>query len=681
MQALRIFRVRATRSGAAFFHIAVIAAWTLAVAGIAAAGLSPFLEHRVVRALEFRVRLALGKSPPIDDRLKAYALDDNTAAALGGVRLTTDDWIKVFTALAARKPHAILVDGMFSSSQDIKPEQEAAIRALAALPAPVIVGALVTPIPIKYRSPVAAAKYTSGWTKDTEPHAGGRALPGAQAFGPTPLYQSAFRNVGHIVQEWPARFAPAFLMADGEAIPHIGLYAAARREIGAEGIVADGHLIPVDADGLAEINFLPPTESAKRVKTLRQVIEKARSGVPIDTVQEGDTVLIINNYSTGNTDILDSPFGPIPGGYIILSIINSVMRGDYVTRFATDLPFVILFALLGALVGAVSPMLLFWALLLLVTAAHVSASLGAFAYAGVTVPWLFPLVAFVGTGLTEYARQRSLEARRKDFLESEVATASALQQQFFPNPNCREGRFDLAAYYRPADAVGGDWYSYRLLEGRWLHVHLGDVTGHGTPAALLASFAKGATDMFYDDAARRGMPAGEISLAALHRSLNTIFLRDSGEYMLMTMFSMAIDLETGACAFLNSGHKPGFVLSGDARSIQVLTRSDSTILGHADLSPDMDVSRNVVLGGSETILILSDGLMDVPTSLGIKTNERTIRKLMKTLAGMSADQARERIVEDLALEGGRKGREVPDDVTFVVVRLKLGLAGKREGAA
>jgi serine phosphatase RsbU (regulator of sigma subunit) len=625
-----------------------------------------------VKALEFRTRLIAGRSPPLDPHLKAYALDDNTAAMLGGVRLSTDDWIKIFTALAARKPHAILVDGMFSSNQDVKKEQEDAIRALADLPSPVIVGALVTPLPIKYRSPVASDKFLSGWTQLTEPYTGGRPLAGARAYGPTPLYQSGFKHVGHIVQEWPARFAPAFLMKDGEAIPHIGLYAATRREIGPDGIRVDGHLIPSDADGLAAINFLPPALCASRVKTLRQVVEKARAGQPIEGVNEGDTVLIINNYSTGNTDILDSPFGPVPGGYIILSIINSVIRGDFIARLATDEPFILLLAGLGAAVGALSSGVVFWLALLGVMLLHLGASLAAFALGATMVPWLFPLAGFAASGLTAYARQRALESKRRNYLENEVATASALQQQFFPPPNCREARFDLAAYYVPADAVGGDWYSYRILNGRYLHMHLGDVTGHGTPAALLASFAKGATDMFYDD-----HPQGDVSLAELHRSLNKIFMRESGEMMLMTLFSIAIDLETGACQYLNSGHKPAFVLTADGRAIHVLTRAGSTILGHDELPPNLEVTRSLTLAGNETILIMSDGLVDVPNSFGIKTNERTMRKMMKSLTGHTAEQARDVIVRQLGLETSRRGREVPDDITFMVTRLRLQMARKR----
>ena len=47
------------------------------------------------------------------------------------------------------------------------------------------------------------------------------------------------------------------------------------------------------------------------------------------SVHPGDVVVMITHYATGNTDFLDSPWGHIPGGYILLSSINSVLRGEW----------------------------------------------------------------------------------------------------------------------------------------------------------------------------------------------------------------------------------------------------------------------------------------------------------------------------------------------------------------
>ena len=82
-----------------------------------------------------------------------------------------------------------------------------------------------------------------------------------------------------------------------------------------------------------------------------------------------------------------------------------------------------------------------------------------------------------------------------------------------------------------------------------------DVTGHGTPAALVASFAKGATDMIYADWSKRG--AGHPPLRLVHENLNDMLRSGVGELAFMTMFSVTIDLRKHEIFYLNSGHRPG----------------------------------------------------------------------------------------------------------------------------
>jgi serine phosphatase RsbU (regulator of sigma subunit)/PAS domain-containing protein len=79
-------------------------------------------------------------------------------------------------------------------------------------------------------------------------------------------------------------------------------------------------------------------------------------------------------------------------------------------------------------------------------------------------------------------------AARRSRADSERQLAGLLQQVIMPTgqaPDALPG-IALAARYRPASAaagVGGDWYgAVRLPDGRLL-LHVGDVAGHGFPAA------------------------------------------------------------------------------------------------------------------------------------------------------------------------------------------------------
>ena len=48
----------------------------------------------------------------------------------------------------------------------------------------------------------------------------------------------------------------------------------------------------------------------------------------------------------------------------------------------------------------------------------------------------------------------------------------------------------IAARYRPMTAVAGDFYDFLELDAKRLGILIADVSGHGVPAALIASMVK-----------------------------------------------------------------------------------------------------------------------------------------------------------------------------------------------
>jgi serine phosphatase RsbU (regulator of sigma subunit) len=82
---------------------------------------------------------------------------------------------------------------------------------------------------------------------------------------------------------------------------------------------------------------------------------------------------------------------------------------------------------------------------------------------------------------------RDYNARMKKDLEE----AREIQRSLLPQKLPRDPRFQLAVSYHPLEEVGGDWYSVELSSDRSaLELHIADVSGHGLPAAFLASMAK-----------------------------------------------------------------------------------------------------------------------------------------------------------------------------------------------
>ena len=66
-----------------------------------------------------------------------------------------------------------------------------------------------------------------------------------------------------------------------------------------------------------------------------------------------------------------------------------------------------------------------------------------------------------------------------------MRVATLIQQQFLPRELPNLPQWQIAAYYGPARAVGGDFYDFIEMPGGRIGIAVGDVTDKGVPAALV----------------------------------------------------------------------------------------------------------------------------------------------------------------------------------------------------
>ena len=86
-----------------------------------------------------------------------------------------------------------------------------------------------------------------------------------------------------------------------------------------------------------------------------------------------------------------------------------------------------------------------------------------------------------------YARSRENALR----LQSDLVTARDIQRQLLPQHPHKMHRLDLAAVYKPARELAGDFYDFLPYGEGCLAIVVGDVSGKGTAAALYAAMAVG----------------------------------------------------------------------------------------------------------------------------------------------------------------------------------------------
>src|SRR5215217_2991609 len=85
----------------------------------------------------------------------------------------------------------------------------------------------------------------------------------------------------------------------------------------------------------------------------------------------------------------------------------------------------------------------------------------------------------------QLVRQQQAEARTRQRFEQELEVARLIQQNFLPKKLPELPGWQVAAYYRPAREVGGDFYDVIPLPEGQVGFVIGDVTDKGVPAALV----------------------------------------------------------------------------------------------------------------------------------------------------------------------------------------------------
>lgn len=244
-------------------------------------------------------------------------------------------------------------------------------------------------------------------------------------------------------------------------------------------------------------------------------------------------------------------------------------------------------------------------------------------------------------------------ARQKQELEDQIAMAQTIQKALLPDPVLQIPRCIVDFKYQPMMKIGGDFVDVRYDAGsNSLGLFICDVTGHGVPAALVASLVKMSLNEWYAH-------LSDVGGALLRIQAN---LRDKMGEHFITACVAHINLLTGELSTARAGHHPLVVLHKDGSSESVRPRG-RMLMAHT--APNSEVAR-LRLSPGDRILLYTDGLTEALNTEGhlIYPEDR--------LFSAAADRSRdvrglcETIFRSVLDELGGEDR-IEDDITFLLM--------------
>ena len=147
--------------------------------------------------------------------------------------------------------------------------------------------------------------------------------------------------------------------------------------------------------------------------------------------------------------------------------------------------------------------------------------------------------------VAQLVREQEAEARERERFEHELQVAQLIQQHFLPLSLPQPPGWSIQAHYRPARAVGGDFYDIVERPDGTLAFAVGDVTDKGVPAAMVMA----ATRSFLRAAGQEQAGPGE-----LLARVNDLLQADMPPRMFVTCLYGTLDPSTGRLRFANAGH-------------------------------------------------------------------------------------------------------------------------------
>jgi serine phosphatase RsbU (regulator of sigma subunit) len=272
------------------------------------------------------------------------------------------------------------------------------------------------------------------------------------------------------------------------------------------------------------------------------------------------------------------------------------------------------------------------------------------------------VAARVHTHLALRAMREEL-ARQLQAIRSELETARQIQLSILPQEIPKLTGLDIAARYIPMTSVAGDFYDFLVLDEKRIGILVADVSGHGMPAALIASMIKIA---FAAQSAHACDPV-EV-LLGLNRALCGKFQ----DHYVTAAYAL-IDTEARTLRYAGAGHPPLVVrdsLSGTTRCIV----ENGLFLGYF---PEAEYTAiEIPFREGDWLLLYTDGIPEMMDKSDEQFGEERLKLFLEEQHGLGVARFVDSLLERLSIWSGHAAGEDPaDDVTLLAVNFQT--SGKR----
>ncbi len=246
----------------------------------------------------------------------------------------------------------------------------------------------------------------------------------------------------------------------------------------------------------------------------------------------------------------------------------------------------------------------------------------------------------------------------RKMLDHELAIAEELQANLLPRKVPQIPGYDVSAYYRPSQEVGGDYYDFIEIDSDNLGILVADVSGKGIPGSIVMTETRA---LMKSEASRTLSPA-----EALGR-VNRVLYNDIKRGMFVTMYYVILSLQKAVLTCVSAGHNP-MVLWRKASNTCHLVNPNGLALG-IDKGPLFERTlkeQKIQLFTGDRYVLYTDGVIEAMNSNQELFGQNRFYLRTKQLGERSSSEFLSLLVNELEAHQG--GAPQHDDITIVTGR-------------
>lgn len=254
-------------------------------------------------------------------------------------------------------------------------------------------------------------------------------------------------------------------------------------------------------------------------------------------------------------------------------------------------------------------------------------------------------------------RRARIELRgARDALFAEMEVAQKIQTLLLPREPGLPG-YVLSGQMTPASEVGGDYYDVIETEAGRRLIAVGDVSGHGVTTGLTMMMVRASLVSTLESRA-------DATLAELYMAMNRCLCRNLERMNLRLYMTFALLEHDGGGKFRVVGaHLPALIYRA-AKGVVEEVEIAGVWLGVIDqVTPDLVPETDIELGKGDTMLLLTDGVVEHDGADGMFGFERVHAEL-----AAQAEHGPAQVIEGLTAKLAAHGETQDDDMTMLALK-------------